>query len=167
MTSMPSPRHRCRMYGHSSFGRPRMAAKIYPRSRPARPRRRVSVRSTRREPSENRGFRGKYLESGKQMGLNGGAEEDRTPDLRIANATLSQLSYGPTIILDPFRPSSPPGHPTPVSSEVAGWGRGPKPSVRKRGGISSRRGSMSSVRLRRPAGGPMSVPGGHSGLLAE
>ena len=26
----------------------------------------------------------------------GGAEEDRTPDLRIANATLSQLSYGPT-----------------------------------------------------------------------
>ena len=29
-------------------------------------------------------------------GRNGGAEEDRTPDLRIANATLSQLSYGPT-----------------------------------------------------------------------
>ena len=27
----------------------------------------------------------------------GGAEEDRTPDLRIANATLSQLSYGPTL----------------------------------------------------------------------
>ncbi len=27
--------------------------------------------------------------------LFGGAEEDRTPDLRIANATLSQLSYGP------------------------------------------------------------------------
>ncbi len=27
----------------------------------------------------------------------GGAEEDRTPDLRIANATLSQLSYGPVI----------------------------------------------------------------------
>ena len=26
----------------------------------------------------------------------GGAEGDRTPDLRIANATLSQLSYGPT-----------------------------------------------------------------------
>ncbi len=26
---------------------------------------------------------------------NGGAEEDRTPDLRIANATLSQLSYRP------------------------------------------------------------------------
>ena len=25
----------------------------------------------------------------------GGAEEARTPDLRIANATLSQLSYGP------------------------------------------------------------------------
>ena len=27
---------------------------------------------------------------------NGGDEEDRTPDLRIANATLSQLSYAPT-----------------------------------------------------------------------
>ena len=26
----------------------------------------------------------------------GGAEGSRTPDLRIANATLSQLSYGPT-----------------------------------------------------------------------
>ena len=28
-------------------------------------------------------------------GMSGGAEGDRTPDLRIANATLSQLSYGP------------------------------------------------------------------------
>jgi hypothetical protein len=27
--------------------------------------------------------------------LFGGAEGDRTPDLRIANAALSQLSYGP------------------------------------------------------------------------
>src|SRR5690606_31662606 len=27
--------------------------------------------------------------------LGGGAEGDRTPDLRIANAALSQLSYGP------------------------------------------------------------------------
>ena len=27
--------------------------------------------------------------------MNGGEEEDRTPDLRIANATLSQLSYFP------------------------------------------------------------------------
>ena len=29
----------------------------------------------------------------------GGAEEDRTPDLRIANATLSQLSYRPIRIV--------------------------------------------------------------------
>ena len=29
-------------------------------------------------------------------GLSGGAEGDRTLDLRIANATLSQLSYRPT-----------------------------------------------------------------------
>ena len=28
----------------------------------------------------------------------GGEEEDRTPDLRIANATLSQLSYPPTAV---------------------------------------------------------------------
>src|SRR5687767_1790101 len=27
--------------------------------------------------------------------VSGGVEEDRTPDLRIANATLSQLSYHP------------------------------------------------------------------------
>jgi hypothetical protein len=27
--------------------------------------------------------------------MDGGVEEDRTPDLRIANATLSQLSYDP------------------------------------------------------------------------
>ncbi len=27
--------------------------------------------------------------------ISGGAEGDRTPGLRIANATLSQLSYGP------------------------------------------------------------------------
>jgi hypothetical protein len=27
--------------------------------------------------------------------IDGGDEEDRTPDLRIANATLSQLSYVP------------------------------------------------------------------------
>ena len=27
----------------------------------------------------------------------GGAEEDRTPDLSVANAALSQLSYGPTV----------------------------------------------------------------------
>ena len=30
------------------------------------------------------------------MNSDGGDEEDRTPDLRIANATLSQLSYTPT-----------------------------------------------------------------------
>jgi hypothetical protein len=30
-----------------------------------------------------------------QVGV-GGAEEDRTPDLLIANEALSQLSYGPT-----------------------------------------------------------------------
>src|SRR5690606_11998291 len=33
--------------------------------------------------------------TGRSWALDGGAEEDRTPDLRIANATLSQLSYRP------------------------------------------------------------------------
>ncbi len=31
------------------------------------------------------------------FGFHGGEEEDRTPDLRIANATLSQLSYPPNV----------------------------------------------------------------------
>ncbi len=39
---------------------------------------------------------GAYLQTILETGKgNGGAEEDRTPDLRIANATLSQLSYRP------------------------------------------------------------------------
>jgi hypothetical protein len=29
------------------------------------------------------------------VGFSGGASRDRTDDLRVANATLSQLSYGP------------------------------------------------------------------------
>jgi hypothetical protein len=44
-------------------------------------------------------LKGSISERGQQghfEAVNGGAEEDRTPDLRIANATLSQLSYGPT-----------------------------------------------------------------------
>jgi arylformamidase len=40
--------------------------------------------------------RGKEKGPGAIQGLDGGDEEDRTPDLRIANATLSQLSYVPT-----------------------------------------------------------------------
>ena len=37
----------------------------------------------------------------------GGAEEDRTPDLRIANATLSQLSYGPIMNFSKDRDDTP------------------------------------------------------------
>ena len=57
-------------------------------------------------------------------GVNGGAEGDRTLDLRIANATLSQLSYRPT-----------PGNPDPGldvrearDSREAGWSRQAKRS---------------------------------------
>src|SRR5262249_32609114 len=35
--------------------------------------------------------------------LIGGAEGDRTPDLRIANATLSPLNYGPIAFFPPWR----------------------------------------------------------------
>ena len=42
--------------------------------------------------------------------LVGGAEEDRTPDLCIANAALSQLSYGPMMFTDS------------ISSPVGCWG---------------------------------------------
>ena len=49
-------------------------------------------RYKRKSPIAKRGFstekNGIYLS---------GAEEDRTPDLSIANAALSQLSYGPTL----------------------------------------------------------------------
>lgn len=45
-----------------------------------------------REPCWLRGFR---MQSDDHEYILGGAEEDRTPDLRIANATLSQLSYRP------------------------------------------------------------------------
>ena len=38
----------------------------------------------------------KVPEKNGKIGWNGGAEGDRTPDLRNAIATLSQLSYGPT-----------------------------------------------------------------------
>ena len=34
------------------------------------------------------------------FGKSGGAREDRTPDLVIANDALSQLSYGPTVRQD-------------------------------------------------------------------
>ena len=37
-----------------------------------------------------------HTEAEQAFGAGGGEEEDRTPDLRIANATLSQLSYPPT-----------------------------------------------------------------------
>jgi hypothetical protein len=53
--------------------------------------------------AQNRAHRGpkkKGLDSVQALDLSGesvgGDEEDRTPDLRIANATLSQLSYVPT-----------------------------------------------------------------------
>ena len=36
-----------------------------------------------------------YFQALNENRESGGAEENRTPDLRIANATLSQLSYRP------------------------------------------------------------------------
>ena len=52
-------------------------------------------------------------ESDDRICRDGGAEGDRTPDLRNAIATLSQLSYGPA----PFVPPSKKG----VDDEATGW----------------------------------------------
>jgi len=48
------------------------------------------------DPQGLRGVAASGAGSENALGEIGGAEEDRTPDLRIANASLSQLSYGPT-----------------------------------------------------------------------
>ena len=49
------------------------------------------------KPSENEtGHQERWPDSLIAFTIFGGDEEDRTPDLRIANATLSQLSYAPT-----------------------------------------------------------------------
>ena len=47
---------------------------------------------------KNGPIRGLTLRNGRVVWGGGGAEGDRTPDLRIANATLSQLSYGPDLV---------------------------------------------------------------------
>ena len=54
----------------------------------------------RRTPRVVRGKAIKTKANPEELALkSGGEEEDRTPDLRIANATLSQLSYPPTTAL--------------------------------------------------------------------
>src|SRR5690606_36392642 len=53
----------------------------------------IALPPGRVSPTKNRPLRPVFRASD---GGGGGAEEDRTPDLRIANATLSQLSYRPT-----------------------------------------------------------------------
>ena len=75
-------------------GRPRVLPSIIARWCPRRSRRSPRSGAVRRPSSTVQAVvtAGAVLP---RMG-NGGAEEDRTPDLRIANATLSQLSYGPT-----------------------------------------------------------------------
>jgi hypothetical protein len=62
------------------------------------PRRPTRAEPSRSDPRQHCGERAKKNQP-RTVGLlsNGGDEEDRTPDLRIANATLSQLSYVPTI----------------------------------------------------------------------
>jgi hypothetical protein len=67
------------------------AAATYLLLRRSRLQRRSDSRSLPVEPAKKKGLGMEALES-----CGGGEEEDRTPDLRIANATLSQLSYPPT-----------------------------------------------------------------------
>ncbi len=83
-------------------------------------------------PRELRGNSAGPSKTGEIRRLNGGAGEARTPDLRIANATLSQLSYGPTGARgdgnweigtwSPAYKSRPPGLP-PCNSPPPGLGR--------------------------------------------
>jgi hypothetical protein len=49
----------------------------------------------KQKPREPYGMRGFWNTVELPGTPDGGEEEDRTPDLRIANATLSQLSYPP------------------------------------------------------------------------
>ncbi len=62
-----------------------------------------------KKPAEPFSYAGLWTSSYNLRHVFGGEEEDRTPDLRIANATLSQLSYPPNAInssrgpLDPAR----------------------------------------------------------------
>ena len=65
--------------------------------------RRGSVQDPERE--ENPRFSGAFWKSWDCLKVEGGgAEGSRTPDLRIANATLSQLSYGPIAAAGGIRP---------------------------------------------------------------
>ncbi len=55
------------------------------------------LREWRWPPNDGCAFAPDSMPEGNKFNrLGGGAGEARTPDLRIANATLSQLSYGPT-----------------------------------------------------------------------
>ncbi len=66
-------------------------------------------------------YRGSIRENDKpgfaRLVFDGGAEEDRTPDLRIANATLSQLSYGPVNQAADFNRRTLACHPRPGARE--------------------------------------------------
>jgi hypothetical protein len=54
----------------------------------------------------------------------GGEEEDRTPDLRIANATLSQLSYPPTAARSLAKAARDPWHPREPGDAIVRAGEG-------------------------------------------
>ena len=58
-----------------------------------------SARSTKGEISVGGARDEKSRPPGGEFEFSGGADGDRTHDLSIANATLSQLSYGPTLAL--------------------------------------------------------------------
>ncbi len=72
-------------------------------------------------------YRGSVRENDKpgfaRLVFDGGAEEDRTPDLRIANATLSQLSYGPVNQAADFNRRTVTCHPRPGARELPIVGR--------------------------------------------
>ena len=115
----------------------------------------VARRAPRKKPGDAPGFQ-----------IDGGEEEDRTPDLCIANAALSQLSYPPTTgaslpnrrpaFAGPGRPREERGqvHPGPAPARGAA-GRGPIRRACAYAGAArgppARRSSGPSCRAREPA----------------
>ena len=80
--------------------------------------------------------------------LVGGASRDRTDDLRVANATLSQLSYGPAV----FEPGEPLAEKT-HETDMVGLG-GVEPPTSPLSGVRSNQLSYRPGGQRRVAGYP-------------
>src|SRR4051812_26980970 len=69
-------------------------------------RKRTPARSPTASAVPSAGCRGRIQEDQGAVGEIGGPDQNRTDDLLIANETLSQLSYGPTLREIPRQPAA-------------------------------------------------------------